>query len=332
MARARGIFRFLPAGLVGVALAFPASLTVAGQEQFQFVVSATDATGKPVTDLKPEEVVMTEKGVANHIVKIEPFHIPVKLTLAVDNGPLSGEALTHYRSGLAGLVKALPAGEVEIAVITIAPQPRRVVPPTTDMERILRGINGFASQSESPRFTDSLVEFSKRFEDELKETKKIDSLPVIVLISTTANEAASYGVPEIQKALGFLQARKAKVYVAMVAVRSANSLLGDLNARRDALETDLRGVTDLNTNRQALIAIPATKATNGRYEALAVSSRLATLLPEFGEEIAALHRKHYNQVLVTVSRQEGLKGPLQDPRVELTRPGLTGQVSLNGLP
>lgn len=29
----------------------------------QFAVSATDAVGKPVTDLKPEDIVMTEDGV-----------------------------------------------------------------------------------------------------------------------------------------------------------------------------------------------------------------------------------------------------------------------------
>lgn len=162
--------------------------------------------------------------------------------------------------------------------------------------------------------------------------KKVDSLPVLLMVSTTAPETASYEVPEIQKALGFLQARKAKVYVTMVAARSRDGAFGDLSARRDAQSTDLAGQTDLNTNRQALIAIPLVKATGGRYEPLAVSSRLATLLPELGREIAALHNKHYNQLLVTAQRQPGMTGPLQNPRIELTRPGLTGQVSLDGLP
>ena len=139
-------------------------------------------------------------------------------------------------------------------------------------------------------------------------------------------------MPAIQKALGFLQARKAKLYVTMIATRSSDATLGNLSERRDAQSADLSGLNDLNTNRQALIAIPATKATGGRYEALAISNRLTTLLPEFGEEIATLHRKLYNQVLVTVQRKPGLTGPLQNPRVELTRPGITGQVSLDGLP
>jgi hypothetical protein len=207
-----------------------------------------------------------------------------------------------------------------------------VVRPTLQRDQILRGVNGFAPEQQSPRFTDALVEYSKRVQKELEDTKKVDSLPVLVMVSTTAQEQASYEVPEIQKALNFLQARKAKIYMTMVATRSRDATLGSLSERRDALSTDLSGLNDLNTNRQALIGIPVTKATGGRYEALAVSSRLATLLPEFGDAIAALHTKHYNQWLVTAQRQAGISGPLQNPQIELARPGLTGQVSLDGLP
>lgn len=313
MTRARRRAHAVAAGALGVAVA-AAWATVAAQEQFQFVISATDAEGRPVTDLKREEVLMSENGTPNTVVKLEPFGVPVKLTIAVDNGPLSRDALSHYRSGLTGLVKALPP-EMEVTLITTAPQPRMVVRPTADRERILRGINGFAPQDESPRFTDALVEFSKRYQEELEDTRRADSLPILVMISTTANEATSYEVPEIEKALGFLKARKAKVYVTMTSGRQ-----------------EAEGLAAINTARQAVIAIPATEATGGKYEALANSSRLATLLPEFGEEIATLHRKHANQLLVTVQRQQGATGQLQNPRIEVARPGLTGQVSLDGLP
>lgn len=323
----RTLTRMLALGAVAAGLAIP----LGAQTQFQFMISATDAKGAPVTDVTPADVLMTENGVANDILKVEPFKMPVKLTIAVDNGPLSREALAHYRTGLTEMVKALPA-DMEITLITIAPQPRTVVRPTANRDQILRGINGFAPEQEAPRFTDALVEFSQRLERELRDSKKVDSLPVLIMVSTTANEAASYEVPAIQKALGFLQQRKAKVYVAMVAVRNSDALTGNLNERREAQAADLTGVTDINTNRQAMIAIPTVKATGGRYEALAISNRLATLLPEFGSDIGALHTKLTNQVLVTVQRKAGLTGPLQNPQVELKRPGITGQVSLDGLP
>ena len=312
----RTLTRMLAVGALAVGLAIP----LGAQTQFQFIISATDAKGVPVTDVTPQDVLMTENGAANDVVKVEPFHMPVKLTIAVDNGPLSGDALAHYRNGLTEMVKALPP-EIEITLISTAPQPRMVVRPTLNREQVLRGVNGFAPEQEPPRFTDALVEYSQRLERELRDTKKVDSLPVLIMVSTTANEAASYEVPEIQKALNFIQARKAKVYVTMVAARKG-----------DALAADISSLTDINTNRQAMIAIPIVKATGGRYEPLAISNRLATLLPEFGQEIGTLHTRLYNQVLVTVQRKAGLTGPLQNPQVELKRPGITGQVSLDGLP
>jgi hypothetical protein len=79
---------------------------------------------------------------------------------------------------------------------------------------------------------------------------------------------------------------------------------------------------------QSVVAIPATKATNGRFETLAVSSRLATLLPEWGRDLAVLHTRQVAQFRVTVERTRS--GDLQSPRIELARPGLTGSVTRDG--
>lgn len=303
------------AGGLAMALVLGMSAGVLAQgDRFQFIIAVADVQGRPVTDLTRDDIVMSERDVEHDIIRVEPYHVPVKLTIAVDNGPLSRDALSHYRAGLTALVKSLPA-DVEVTLITTSPQPRMVVQPTTDRQRILRGVNGFAPENEAPRFTDALVEFAERLRTEVERTRRLDSVPVLVMISTTVNEAVSYEVPQISRALGVLKARKAKVYIASISERQ-----------------ELSGFAPLNTNRQALIGIPATELTGGRYEALSISNRLVTLLPEFGQAIAALHRKHANQMLVTVNRQPELTGPLQDPRVEIRRPGLTGQVSLDGLP
>jgi hypothetical protein len=296
------------------ALLVPAAGVLAQGDAFQFVVAVVDDRGRPVGDLTRDEIILTENGTAAEIVKVEPFSVPVQLTVAVDNGPLSVDALAHYRAGLTALIKALP-GDLEVTLITMSPQPMMVVRPTSDRVRLLRGINGFAPQEESPRFTDTLVEFSKRYEEDLQRTRRITSLPVLLMVSTTVNEAMSYEAPEIDRALGFLERRKANVHVAM------------LNVQRGAT-----GLSRLNDGRQALIAIPVTRATRGRYETLASSNRLATLLPELGAQIAALHRRQINQVLVTAVRRAGLRGPLQNPQIGLTRKGMTGTVSLDGLP
>lgn len=303
--------RWVVTGLVVVGLA----VLNAQPNQFQFIVGATDSSGAPVADLKTNEVVMTENGAAATIMKVEPYRVPVRLTLAVDNGPDSRDALAHYRTGLTGLVEALPS-DVEVTVISTAPQPRMIIRSSTDRAKVIRAINGFGPDDERPRFTDTIVEFSQRLERELKDKKGVpDSLPVLVMVSTTANEVTSYQVPEVEKALNFLATRKARLMVSITSTRA----------------NDATAAADLNTNRQALIAIPAVKATRGRFETLAISNRLATLLPEFGRDIAALHNKHANQMRVTVERPNGATGPFQNLRVELSRPGLTGSVSGDGL-
>jgi len=289
-----------------IALTALAQTSVATQEQFQFVVSARDADGRALMDLQRDEIVMTEDGIANEIVKVEPFHVPVKLTIAVDNGILSRDALAHYRSGLEGLVKALPL-DIEVGLLTMAPQPRFVVAPTLDRNRVRRGINGFAPEEATPRFADTLVEFSKRLQDEFTRTRRFDSLPILVVISTTSSEHTSYQNAQIRSAMGFLETRKTRVYFTMTTT------------------------TQGTQGQQPLLGIALAKATRGRYEALANSSRLATLLPEFGAEIAALHKQHDNQLRVTALR-EGVKGQIRNPRIELTRPNISGVVSLDGLP
>jgi len=328
----RRAFRMLPALICSVAAVSGAWYSLAVLEaqpnQFQFVVGATDGNGSPVTDLKTNEIVMTENGAAGTILKVEPYRVPVKVTLAVDNSPDSRDAISHYRTGLSGLVKALPS-DVEVTVISTAPQPRTIISSSTDRAKIERAINGFGPDDERPRFTDTIVEFSQRLEKELRNRKGVpDSLPVLVMVSTTANEVTSYQTPEVEKALNFLASRKARLMVAITSTSAGAALrkAGDLQGAADAT-----GVGDLNTNRQSLIAIPTVKATRGRYEAIAVSSRLATLLPEFGRDIAALHNAHVNQVRVTVERANNATGPFNNLRVELSRPGLTGKVSADGL-
>ena len=293
-----------------VALSSTVWLGAQGQT-FQFIVSATDATGEPVTELKPEDVLFSEKAGKGTISKVEPFALPVKVTIAVDNGQDSSLALPNYRNGLKGFVEAFPAN-TEMTLITTSPQPRMVVKPTTDRAVVLRGVNGFAPESERPRFTDALVEWSQRLQKEIKEGKTPLYVPVMLMVSTAANESSSYQPPEVQRALEFLVQRRAKLYVTVNSTRSGDAIAS----------------ADLNTNRQAIISVPATKALNGRFEAIAIFNRLDTLLPEYGKEIAAYTKRLGTQHLVTVQRAGA--GQLEDLRIELTRDGLKGAVSTDG--
>jgi hypothetical protein len=278
---------------------------------FQFVVSATNADGMPVGDLGPDDIVMSEDGVRQKVAKVEPVAIPMKLTIAVDNGLESQDALVHYRAGLKGLVEALPP-DVEITLITTSPQPRTVVKPTTDRVQILRGINGFAPESARPRWSDAVVEFSQRLQKEAKDKKAAPYLPVLLMVSTVSLESRSYEPDDIQKAVQYLMTRKAKVNAVLASTRVTGNV----------------ALADTDVTQQANVALPTTKATGGRFETLALASKLDTLLPEWGKDLATLQARQSKQFRVTVERTRS--GELQKPTIEIAREGLKGTVTIDG--
>jgi len=299
--------------LAAMATAFVATagICLSAQTTFTFVISATSADGAPVADLRPDDVLMTENGVKQEVVKVEPLSIPMKLTIAVDNGIDSEDALAHYRNGLTGMVEALPP-DVEVTLITIAPQPRTVVKSTTDRAQLLKGINGFAPEQARPRFSDAIVEYADRLQKEAKDKNAPAYLPVLVMVSTAGLETRSYQPKDIEKAVQYLVSRHAKLNAIVVSTKPG----------------DTAAAAAIDMTMQSIVALPAAKLTNGRYEGLSVSNRMRTLLPEWGKDLANLHKKQVKQFKVTVERRTS--GDLQSPRIELARPGLSGAVTRDG--
>ena len=302
--------RINPARAAAVLVLAMTTVSAQTPQTLQFFVSATDPTGAPVGDLRADDVILSEDGVRQTIAKVEPVSIPVKLTVTVDNGPSSARAMADYRSGLKAFIQALPP-DMEVTLISTAPQPRTIVKPTTDRAQLLKGTEAFAPESGSPRFTDALVEFSQRLQREAKDKKAAPYLPVMVMVSTASNETRSYQPDDIQKAVVYLMQRKAKVNAVIASTRAGAVQLAD---------------KDLT--QQSSVAVPTTKSTGGRYETLALANRLATLLPEWGKDLAALAARQSAQFRVTVERTRS--GELQKPTIEIARPGLTGTVTIDG--
>jgi len=281
--------------------------------QLQVFISAVDASGAPVTDLKPEEIAMTENGQPGKVVSLERYNLPVKLTITVDNGKESITALAALRTGLTGLVEALPP-DVEVTLITTAPQPSMVVRPTTDREQILRGISRFGVEpDESARFTDGLVEYAERLDKDFRDNK-LTYAPLLVMVSTSAPEASSLQRDTIEKALKTLLTRGARVSLAMTTTKPTNA---------DAVDA-------LKNGRQALIATPIVKASGGKFETMVAFNGLTTLLPEWGKAIAASHMRQTTQFRAVIDRPGGATGQLNNLGMRLTRPGLNGAVSGDG--
>ena len=270
--------------LMGVAVALcVASGDVRAQQQVQLYASVADVTGKPVTTLEPADLKVLEGGVEAKIVKVEPVSWPVKVQLLVDNGiGLGGQNIQSLKDGIKGLIEALPEN-LEVTIVTTAPQPRFLVRPTTDKAMMIEGLSRLAPDGGAGRFVESMNEATQRIEKD-----KSDHFPVIISSATSSGDA-NVLERDVKRIFERIQKRPTTVHVILL-----NSTTGSATGGAN----------------QTQVGLSVTQATRGRYESIAVPTRLATLLPEIGKQVAASHEKQSHQFKITVERPAGKSGEL----------------------
>ena len=286
--------------LMGVAVALcVASGDVRAQQQVQLYASVADVTGKPVATLEPADLKVLEGGVEAKVVKVEPVSWPVKVQLLVDNGiGLGGQNIQSLKDGIKGLIEALPEN-LEVTIVTTAPQPRFLVRPTTDKAMMIEGLGRLAPDSGAGRFVESINEATQRIEKD-----KTDHFPVIISSATSSGDA-NVLERDVKRIFERIQKRPTTVHVILL-----NSTTGSATGGAN----------------QTQVGLAVTQATRGRYESIAVPTRLATLLPEIGKQVAASHEKQSHQFKITVERPAGKSGELG----QLSAGGRSGLV-LQGL-
>ena len=257
---------------------------VYAQQQFVVFLSMLDQQGNPPATLTPDQIALTEAGEPLNVIKVEKVDWPVKVQVLVDNGVgLGQENLVHIRNGVRELIKALPS-EVEVALYTTAPQPRAVVRATTDRFQLLQGVDRIAPDSGTGRYVESLNEATQRIEKD-----KSNHFPVIISVATAAGDTN-------------------------VMERDVNDLWKRLNQRPTTVHTViLSGARNANTftgANQTQVGLAVKNLTGGRYDNIAAGSRLATLLPEIGTQVAESHRRQSRQFRLTLERPRGKTGQL----------------------
>jgi len=269
---------------MGVAVALcAASGDVRAQQQVQLYASVADVTGKPVATLEPADLKVLEGGVEAKVVKVEPVSWPVKVQLLVDNGiGLGGQNIQSLKDGIKGLIEALPEN-LEVTIVTTAPQPRFLVRPTMDKAMMIEGLSRLAPDGGAGRFVESMNEATQRIEKD-----KSDHFPVIISSATSSGDA-NVLERDVKRIFERIQKRPTTVHVILL-----NSTTGSATGGAN----------------QTQVGLSVTQATRGRYESIAVPTRLATLLPEIGKQVAASHEKQSHQFKITVERPAGKSGEL----------------------
>ena len=268
-------------GVIGVFL-WVGLFTVgmSAQKQLQLYATILESDGKPATSLTPDDVRVLENGAEAKVVKVEAIEWTPKIQILIDNGSgVGSNNLNQLRNGLRGLIEALPPG-LEVTLVTTAPQPRFIVKPSTDRQMLLAGVDRIAPDSTTGRFVESLGEALQRFEKD-----KSDFFGVIITLGTTLgdNRVLDRDVTQIFERA---QKRPTVVHVVMLSAGAGASASG--------------GVV------QQEIGMQVAKITSGRYESINASSRIATLLPEIGAQVAkASSDGQSKQFRITAERPGG---------------------------
>jgi hypothetical protein len=249
------------------------------QRQLQLYATIVDGSGAPANTVNPEDVKVQENGADLKILKVEAIEWTTKVQILVDNGTGIGASnLSQLRNGVRGLIEALPPG-VETTLVTTAPQPRFLVRATTDRQALLAGIDRLAPDSTTGRFVESLGEALQR-----NERDKTDFFGVIVTLGTTSGDNRVLD-RDINQIFERAQKRPTTVHVVMVSTSPGTAASG--------------GVV------QTEVGMRIAQATNGRYESIAAVSRIATLLPEIGQQVAKSSQGASKQFRITAERPGG---------------------------
>ncbi|HEY1308156.1 MAG TPA: hypothetical protein VGF24_31600 [Vicinamibacterales bacterium] len=272
------------------------TLSIEAQQQLTVFARILDGKGAPVAALEPADVKIMENNVEAKVVKIEPINWPLKVQVLIDNGVgLGNDNLTNIRNGVKGLIEALPEG-TELTLVTTAPQPRVVVKATTDRMAQLKGVDLLTPDGGSGRFVESLNEAMQRFEKD-----KTDFFPVIITAGTTSGDTNNLE-NTYKQLLKRLEQKPATVHVALFS-KGANS-----SASAGNVQTE--------------VGIAVTKYVGGRFESINSGTRLASLLPEFGKQVAKSQEGQSHQFRITVARPNGASGNPGGISMA-TKPGLT---------
>lgn len=275
--------RFVVPAIVALSLLLaPAGLVA--QKQLKLIATVTDPGGAEVTTIDAKDVRVLENGTAATVVSVEPIDRVPKVQVLLDNGiGMPSESIGDLRKGVRGLLEALPP-DIEVTVVTTAPQPRFLVKPTTNRQDVLQAVDRLAPDTGAGRFVESLFEATQRIERD----KQQDASYVLLSLATSSGDlnVRDRDVKQIQDRV--IKYRPVVHVVHLTTVgrsASAGVIQGELGQ---------------------IVA----KMSGGRYENINVANRLATLLPELGGEMAKILGKGSKQFRITVERPGGASGEL----------------------
>ena len=294
---------------IAIAGALAAAPALRAQQAIQVFFSAVDGDGKPVSDLRAEELNIAVDGAPCKTTKFEEINWPVKLTLMVDNGPVHSDALRQLREALRLFIAELPT-DMEVSVVSIDPAPRFIYKPGNDRVKLLSSLDLLIPDQGAPKFIDALAEAADRVNKDKtdKNKEKGNYFPVFMMVGSAGVEGSNPRDYQIQKLFKQVSDNAITVHVVM---QQSSQRSADIASGTNQIEVGLR----------------LTQGTGGRYESINSETRLSTLLPEYGKQIAKSHVRQSHQYRITCQPSGGSAKQIT---ASGTRQGMSGALTLDG--
>jgi hypothetical protein len=157
--------------------------------------------------------------------------------------------------------------------------PRPLVRPTTDKQKLIDGIGLIAPDTGAGMFFDALSEAANRIARD-----KTPHFPVILMVGSDFGTVRASD-PDFKKLQETILTRAVTVHIIVMSGGGGTSGGG----------------------AQTEIGLGLTKLSGGRYENINATTRLATLLPEWGKKIAESQARQSHQFRVTYERPANAK-------------------------
>ena len=309
------------AAAIGVVVAI--AVGIYAQDQAAVFLLVLDKAGVPILDIKPSNLKIEEDAGPGTVVSANRVGWPVRLTVLVDNGPGTSEALVHLRNGLSKLFEGIPRN-IPVSLITTAPNPRWLIRESKDLVQIKNAVGRLTPDSQLGRFSDALGEYADRLDREFRgvETELPPYLPVLVSIATTNADGSEVRRERNEKMLLSLRKNRVSTHLIMVTPGRVTNEPGEVSN------------VGVDEGQNAEIAHLVEKMTRGHYVRVSSGGTTAlasNILPALAQQISLRYLKQMTQHRVVFDRAPGASGPMRNFKLTLSDyPGAAIIVSTDG--
>ena len=138
-----------------------ARLLAQARERVLYVSVYESDSLKPVTDVKPESLVVREDGTRREVLRVTPATSPMPVAVIIDNSTATTPNITDLRRGLTSFIKGID-GLGPVAIVTVAARPTIVRDYTTQQKDLLDSVNRlFAEPDSGATLLDAISDVSK---------------------------------------------------------------------------------------------------------------------------------------------------------------------------